>query len=642
LARSLRKRQQAAALQGASRWTSAYTRRVPQSLTDAFATLADRAVVLFGGKGGVGKTTISSVAALFFARTRKTILFTSDPASNLDDLFSADERPPNLSLERLDAEALYAAFLKRNLEAFLELGDRGTYLDREELRRFFELSIPGMDELMAWSRIGELAEEHPDALLVVDTAPTGHTLRMLGAADHFRQLAKALDAMQAKHRDMVRQFTRRDVRDAMDQFIDQFEAQASRRRALLTDATRTAFVPVTLAEEWVLEQTVRLAAEVEQDGLHVPFVVLNQAAESCDCERCRERAAREEQAVQRLAPRKVVRARRCCTPLDSASRLGDYLDGGVTAAPPAVAPPAQSRPLRLPDEAKLIFLAGKGGVGKTSSAVSLALQLAAAQPSKHFTILSVDPAHTLRDVFATQQPPPNLAVETIDTRAKWQAFRAALGDEIERAVGAITPKGMTVAYDTEAMQKLVEIAPPGADELFAITRLADLDADEMQTRVIVDTAPTGHFLRLLDLPRTAGEWVREFMRILLHYRDLVAPGSLGAELIRASKALSALDETLHSARSAVLVVTRPERIVVAETVRLIADLRQRGATVPGVIANYLTPENDCSCDRLRRGYEAGALAVLDLPMLAVERRDAPVTALDDLRALVPIVHTPAP
>jgi arsenite-transporting ATPase len=428
----------------------------------------------------------------------------------------------------------------------------------------------------------------------------------------------------------------------MDQFIDDFDAQAARRRTLLGDASRTAFVPVMLAEEWVIEQTGRLAAEVEHDGLHVPFVVLNQAAERCDCERCRERTAHEEQAIARLAPRRVVRAPRSCTPLDSIQRLEDYLDDRLTGVPPVAAAQTHPQPLLLPDEAKLIFLAGKGGVGKTTSAVSLALQLAAAEPSRQFTILSVDPAHTLRDVFAVQQPPPNLAVETIDTRAKWQAFRASLGEEIERAVGAITPKGMSVAYDTEAMQKLVEIAPPGADELFAITRLADLDADESQARVVVDTAPTGHFLRLLDLPRTAGEWVREFMRILLHYRDLVAPGSLGAELIRASKALSALDETLHSPRSAVLVVTRPERIVVAETVRLIAELRQRGASVPGVIANYLTPESGCACDRIRRGYEAGALAALDVPLLPVERRDAPVTALDDLRALVPIVHTPAP
>src|SRR4028119_1191940 len=114
--------------------------------------------------------------------------------------------------------------------------------------------------------------------------------------------------------------------------------------------------------------------------------------------------------------------------------------------------------------------------------------------------------------------------------------------------GGGRPGGSSVGQESEAMQRRVEIAPPGADELFAITRLADLAADDSLGGVVVGTAPTGHlprlrrappagapargpagslggvvaprappahFLRLLDLPRTAGEWVREFMRLLL-------------------------------------------------------------------------------------------------------------------------------
>src|SRR5207249_7333154 len=203
-------------------------------------------------------------------------LFTTDPASNLRDLFpdnATSRQPDNLSIESLHAEQLYSRLLQENLANFLELGDRGTYLDREELRRFFELSLPGADELMAWMRIGELAEENPASTIVVDTAPTGHTLRMLGAAEHFRQFAAALDSMQAKHREMVRQFTRRFVRDAVDAFIADFEAVARRRREMLVSAG--AFVPVFLSEPWVVEQTRRLIAEVE---VPVPFAILNRVA----------------------------------------------------------------------------------------------------------------------------------------------------------------------------------------------------------------------------------------------------------------------------------------------------------------------------------------------------------------------------
>ena len=538
----------------------------------------------------------------------------------------------------MDADLLYTRFLATNLEQFITLGDRGTYLDRDELRRFFELSLPGVDELMAWMRIGELAEEHPRSMLIVDTAPTGHTLRMLSSANHFRQVAAALDAMQEKHRDMVRQFTRRDVRDALDAFIDDFDASAKRRRELLTDRARSAFVPVTLSERWVVEQTKRLMSEVRAEGIDVPFAILNRAVVNSDCVRDRARAEADEHARRELG--ETIDAPRSCTPLDSASRIADWLVASATRnSQPATSPtsdqrPGTARPTLPTPNARIVFVAGKGGVGKTTTAASLALQLAAAHPEQRFTAISVDPAHTLPAVFANEAPPPNLTIETIDTRAKWRTFRDSIGVEIERAVDAITPRGMTVAYDTEALRKLVEIAPPGADELFAITRLADLLADESQAAIVVDTAPTGHFLRLLDLPRTAGEWVREFMRILLRYRDLVPAGSLGEELVRASRSLHALTDALHSDRAAVLVVTRPERIVVAETERLIAELQRRDVRVAGVVANAVTPANDCACDRSMRAFDLAELGRLGENVAVVERRDEPPATLAEIASLL--------
>jgi arsenite-transporting ATPase len=294
-------------------------------VNSAFDSLSNRHVVLFGGKGGVGKTTVSVAAALHFSRSRKTILFTTDPASNLEDLFdNREQKTDNLSIEALRAEDLYKKFLNENLPSFLELGDRGTYLDKEELRRFFELSLPGVDELMAWMRIGELAEGSPDAMVVVDTAPTGHTLRMLGSAEHFREFGEALDSMQEKHRDMVRQLTRRSVRDALDDFIDAFEERARRRREMLTDPARTGFLPVFLSESWVVEQTKRLIEEVRADGIDVPMAILNRTAPDCDCSRCREQAKRDREAVRALAPMQVVEARRACMPLDSPERIAQW------------------------------------------------------------------------------------------------------------------------------------------------------------------------------------------------------------------------------------------------------------------------------------------------------------------------------
>jgi arsenite-transporting ATPase len=279
----------------------------------------------------------------------------------------------------------------------------------------------------------------------------------------------------------------------------------------------------------------------------------------------------------------------------------------------------------------MMFFAGKGGVGKTTFAAATALQLARANPSRKYTVISVDPAHALRDAFAREASPPNLNVEMSDTRAKWRRFRDTLGAEIERAIRSLTPSGFSLQYDTEALQKLVEIAPPGADELFAVARLAELAADASQAAVIVDTAPTGHFLRLLDLPKTAGEWVREFMRILLRYREVIQPGTLGEELVNASRSLKSLEEALPA--SEFIVVTRPERIVVAETQRLVGELKRRGLNVSRIIANYVTPETECPCDRSMRSHEMEILRTLG-PASTVSRQETPLTRFDDLAALL--------
>ena len=605
----------------------------------ALDELTNRAVVLFGGKGGVGKTTLSATAALHFSKSRDTIVFTTDPASNIESLLSQAMRPDRLTIEPFDAGALYKRFLETNLDSFVELGDRGTYLDRDELRSLLQLALPGIDELMGWMRIGEIAEEHQDAVLVVDTAPTGHTLRMLSSPAHFQALTGALESMQAKHRELVEQLSRRRFHDAMDDFLERFRDQSRRREELLR-SPRAAFVPVLLSEPWVVDQTLRLISEVESDGIPIPFALLNRSSSRCECRICVDRRKADVKAEKALAPINVAAVPRFCGPLDSVDRLRDFLEGETLRAPRAK-DFEPSQPLTIPTGASIVFFAGKGGVGKTTSATSVALQLAASSPQSRFTLISVDPAHTINDVFASQTPPENLTVETIDTKAKWGRFRESLGKEIEEAVAALTPRGFTNRHDAAVMDHLIDMAPPGADELFAIMRLSDLLSDANQSMIVVDTAPTGHFLRLLDLPETAGAWVREFMRLLLKYRNIIPPGSLGEELVSASKALHNFTSTRRSIRAAAVVVTRPEESVTTETVRLIAELTRRHLHVAGIIANYLTPPSDCPCDQTSRSFEAATLSALEGPITLIDRHDSPLIDLGDLRKLVPLRHTGA-
>lgn len=604
------------------------------SLGEAFDGLASRRLLLFGGKGGVGKTTLAALAATHCAASREVLLFTTDPASNLHDLLGEGPLPATLRLESLDAPALWRDWLSTRLETFVEIGDRGTYLDREEFRRLFELSVPGIDELMGWLRIGTLVKENPEALVVVDTAPTGHTLRLLFAPEHFRGFLEALDQMQDKHRALVAQLTRRSGRDAVDGFLQHLGEEIEERASLLADAERTAFVPVTLAEPWVVAQTTRLVRELREHRIAAPLAILNHAAHGCDCDACRARLRRESEAAAALSL-PLVPAPRACASLDSPSALASYL-GGEDRREEGTGEDFPPAALRVPAAARLLFFAGKGGVGKTSCAVSVALQLAQRRPDEPFVILSVDPAHALADAFAGHQPPPNLAVEIVDTRGRWERFRERIGGEIRRVIEGLTPAGLSLSHDAEVMERLLDIAPPGADEIFAIDRISDLLEDESVAAVIVDTAPTGHFLRLLELPRTAGEWVRELMHLLLKYRELVAPGSLGEELLRASRAMRNVEAALGDERSAAVLVTRADRMVVAETARLRATLEERNMGVAAVIVNALTPPSACGCDRSRRAAERRAVAPLGPDLVPIDRRSDPPSSPDALRLLVPL------
>src|SRR6266568_4664462 len=129
---------------------------------------------------------------------------------------------------------------------------------------------------------------------------------------------------------------------------------------------------------------------------------------------------RDADARTALAPLRVIDAARACVPLDSAERIATWCGGqALLPVPPPPTTQGQARVPVLHTTARLLFFAGKGGVGKTTCSASVALQLA---KTEKVTLLSVDPAHSLRDVFASQQPPQNLTVETIDTRAKWRQF----------------------------------------------------------------------------------------------------------------------------------------------------------------------------------------------------------------------------
>src|SRR5262249_32636503 len=131
-------------------------------------------------------------------------------------------------------------------------------------------------------------------------------------------------------------------------------------------------------------------------------------------------------------------------------------------------------------------------------------------------------------------------------------------------------------------------------------------------RIVVDTAPTGHALRLLELPDAGLDWVHAILRMLLKYRRLVRPGRLGEELVELSKAIRTLQATLRDpSRTCFLVVTRAAEVPRLETERLLARLRHLQLGAPAVVVNALTLDpRRCRRCRAVAAAERGTLKLL--------------------------------
>jgi arsenite-transporting ATPase len=291
----------------------------------------------------------------------------------------------------------------------------------------------------------------------------------------------------------------------------------------------------------------------------------------------------------------------------------------------------------------MLLFGGKGGVGKTTTAAATALRLAREESSRRVLLMSTDPAHSLADVFGAavgDRPAPvpgapkNLRVRELDAAAalggRREALKAAL-NEIVAAFGA--EGGVASIRGGRGVGELIDLAPPGIDELLGVLAVVDLlplgsreaPGPGLRARekgrppvpssfdlVILDTAPTGHALRLLEMPDAAREWVQVLLRMLLKYRTLVRPGHLAAELVDLSKSIRRLQALLQDPhQTRFIVVTRAAEVPRLETERLIARLRRLRLAAPAVIVNalILAPGRCLRCRAIARA-EQRQLALL--------------------------------
>jgi arsenite-transporting ATPase len=594
----------------------------------------------------------------------------TDPAHSLGDALGvrlsstprrvAGVRPGSLDAVELDAPRAFTRWLKEHRGPLGEILEHGTWLDREDVESLLDLSIPGVDELVGILEITRLAEGERKArqarkegipaasgydLIVVDTAPTGHTLRLLAAPETVAAVAAVLDALQREHRLIREQLARVGRPEAADRLISLLAAQARETAERLRDPRQTAFQWVTLPEDLSLAESEDAIASLERTGMKVPEIVVNRVLPaSGPCPVCDRRRA-EEQRVLTTIRRRLGRARRVrvipevlreprgVRALASLARDIRHAPSTIGHQPSATSH-QPSLALSLPRNAKtiapesiaafrdasLLFFGGKGGVGKTTVAAAAALRLARAGRTRRVLLLSTDPAHSLADVFKTAigdaarniaGAPVNLFVRELDAAAalgvRRTQFESAI-DEIAAAIGADE-----VAAAAGRAADLMKLAPPGIDELFGVLSVVDARAD--YDVIVVDTAPTGHALRLLEMPEAAREWVQMLLRVLLKYRSLVRPGQLAAELVDVSKSIRALQTLLRDRQETrFIVVTRAANVPRRETVRLLTRLRRLHLFTPAIVVNAMTlAPGRCARCRAIAAAERRELAALRPP-----------------------------
>jgi arsenite-transporting ATPase len=600
----------------------------------------------FAGKGGVGKTTCAAAFALGLAEDgARTLVVSTDPAHSLGDALevrlSAAPRPVPMPLSaaarpvrktlfavELDADRALSRWLSTRERSLRAIAARGTYLDAEDIDALFRLSLPGVDELVALLELHRLSRGFDE--VVVDTAPTGHTLRLLQMPQTLARLSEVLSDLQAKHHAMAAALRGTVRADAEDKLIAELHAEAVRLHELLRSPAAQ-FHWVLLPEELSLAEARDGVAALREQGMTVVQVVANRVTpkprgKCALCEGRRASEARVLRAAGKLGPLVTVVSQeeepRGLSALTQVARDLGFRSSRGRRSPkafgvaPVAKPPldaASLEALLFPKRLRLLFFGGKGGVGKTTAAAAAALN--AARAGRRVLVLSTDPAHSLGDVLGEELGDderaitPRLWARELDASQRFRARREAYQNAVEELFHTLRGgSSFDAPYDRAVMEDLIDLSPPGIDEIFAL--LAVIDALPRHELIVVDTAPTGHALRLFELVPKAREWVQVLLQILLKYRQVVGLGALAQDLTTTARELRELESLLHDGDlTRFVVVTRAAALPRLETVRLLRALGKLGVAAKVVLVNALTPRgcSRCRAAAAREELEVAAL-----------------------------------
>ena len=511
-------------------------------------TIAFTPFLFFTGKGGVGKTSTACATAITLADMGKQVLLIStDPASNLQDVFEIEltnkpkEIPsvPNLQVANLDPETAAYEYKERVVGPYRgKLPDAVIATMEEQLSGACTVEMAAFDEFSTLLTNKELTSKFDH--IIFDTAPTGHTLRLLqlptawsGFLEESTHGASCLGPLAG-------------LGDKKELYSQTVQA--------LSNPNQTMLLLVTRPDSSPLQEAERAAHELKEIGVSNQFLLVNgilkDYVQNDDVSNAlfkRQSRALEKMSeeLKNLPTYEIPLVPFNVTGIENMRKLvqpmGNLSISNEEANTLSI-PSLQTLITNLSESGKrVIFTMGKGGVGKTTVASAIAVGLA--EKGHHVHLTTTDPAAHIDYVMHGDQG--NITISRIDPKVEVENYRKEV---IEQAKDTVDEEGL--AYLEE------DLRSPCTEEIAVFRALADIVERANDEIVVIDTAPTGHTLLLLDAAQT--------------YHKEIARSS--GEVPQSVKNL--LPRLRNPEETSVVIVTLAEATPVHEASRLQGDLKR--------------------------------------------------------------------
>ncbi|MBI4827023.1 MAG: TRC40/GET3/ArsA family transport-energizing ATPase [Nitrospirae bacterium] len=589
--------------------------------------------IFFSGKGGVGKTTMACATAIHYAlHGRKTLIVTTDPASNLADVFEQEighkETPisgiGNLHAMEIDPDEATKEYQERIIGPFREIMPDDVITSLEE-----NLSGPCTTEMAAFDRFIDFMGTDEYEIIIFDTAPTGHTIRLLELpVDWSKHIEESAQGSGQTCLGPVQS-----LQDSKDKY--------DRATSLLKDTERTDFIFVMRPEELSLYETLRASKELETIGINSGEIIINGILpeEVCEIEFFRKKYEAQQKIIKKTETA-IEKIKRYMLLRDNEVKGIDALKGvamelfkeGVEGqrfwikkhktedtrlkTEKSILPSGKPdiEKLLLPSGGtKAIFFTGKGGVGKTT--ISCVTAVYTAQKGLKTLIVTTDPAAHIGEVFDVKindestKITENLFGVMIDQDKAFIEYKERI---IEETRGKYSDDMLA------AMEE--ELNSPCIAEMAAFDKFIRFIESSAYDVIVFDTAPTGHTLRLLDLPFDYAKQA-----------EMMIDTTEGAKTKRETEnRFQKIIELLRNPKQTVFcLVLYPESTPIIESYRAMIDLKNAGIETQLVVANMVLPEEVCVNDffknrlrmqmrYLREIQNKFNLPVLQFPMMQEE------------------------